>query len=93
MVKQLRNFMTEPEKKKSVTFMMKPSLKKEIDHLAIELGCRPCDALERVAAIGLDKLAELGMRHEVSSARSPSFVETGAKYRVSEKGEIAKDEV
>ena len=81
-----------PEKKKSVTFMMRPTLKKEVDLLAIEQGNRPCDTLDLLVSLGLDKLAEIG-QYATSNGRSPRLVETGTKYEVGGKAAIAKDEV
>jgi hypothetical protein len=85
MVKQRSNFMSENiEKKKSVTFMMKPTLKKEIDLLAVERGNRPCDTLEYLVSLGLDRLAEIG-QYGASDGRSPQLAETSAKYETTSK--------
>ena len=72
-----------PEKKKSVTFMMRPTLKKEVDLLAVEQGSRPCDTLDLLISLGLDKLAEISGQYEISSGTTPRLAETGASYKVS----------
>ena len=70
-----------PEKKKSVTFMMRPALKKEVDLLAAEQGNRPCDTLDLLVGLGLDKLAEIG-QYAPPDGRSARLAETGARYEV-----------
>lgn len=82
------------EKKGKITLMMDPDLKKKVDHLSIDRGDRyPCDTLEYLVKLGLEKLAEIG-QYEVSGGRSPRFAEAGAKYEVKVLNKaIAKDEV
>lgn len=68
--------------KKRITLMMKPDLKKKVDLLSIERGDRfPCDTLEYLVNLGLEKLAEIG-EYATSNGRSPRLAETGAKYEV-----------
>ena len=82
------------EKKGKVTLMMNPDLKKKVDHLSIDRGDRyPCDTLEYLVRLGLEKLAEISGQREIPSGRSSVLAETGASYKVGGKVATAKDEV
>lgn len=72
------------DKKGRITLMMDPDLKRTIDYLSIDRGDRyPCDTLEYLVNLGLEKLAEITGQQEIPSGRSPRLAETGASYKVS----------
>lgn len=58
------------DKKGRITLMMNPDLKRTIDHLSIDRGDRyPCDTLEYLVKLGLEKLAEMDKNAKTEIAK------------------------
>jgi hypothetical protein len=45
------------DKRKQMTIMMSPEVKKRLFHWAVERGCKPCDVLEELVLDGLQDMA------------------------------------
>lgn len=70
-------------KKSRITLMMNPELKKRIDYLSLDRDDRyPCDTLEYLVNLGLERLAEISLTSEASGSKSLKFAEAGAEYKV-----------
>ena len=78
-------------KKTRITLMMNPELKKRIDYLSLDRDDRyPCDTLEYLVNLGLEKLAEISLTGEVSGGGSLKLAEAGSEYKVN--GELSHEQ-
>ena len=71
------------DKRIKITLMMNSELKKRIDYLSLDRDDRyPCDTLEYLVNLGLEKLAEISLTSEASGGRSLKLAEAGSEYKV-----------